>query len=199
MSNGSGKGVDKKAAAEAIDAFLRAIGRDPEGDPALLETGARVADAFVDELCRGYDVDVHALLAANAIARSTGGPSASTEIVVVRDLAVTTTCPHHLMAAWGTATVAFAPRQMLVGIGAVGKVVDAFAQRLALQEEIGANVASALAVSLEPEWVACRLVLSHSCMTARGERRHGANVETISVAGAADHGLVHRVLGVAGS
>jgi GTP cyclohydrolase I len=196
---GSKSSVDKKAAGEAIDAFLRAIGRDPEGDPALLETGARVADAFVDDLCRGYDVDVHALLAANVITRSPDGLGASTEIVVVRDLAVTTTCPHHLMSAWGTATVAFAPRDKLLGIGAVGNVVDAFARRLALQEEIGANVASALAVTLEPTWVACRLVLSHSCMTARGERRHGANVETISVAGVADRGLVHRVLGVSGA
>jgi GTP cyclohydrolase I len=191
--------IDKQAAGAAITAFLRAIGRDPEGDPALVDTGARVAEAFVDDLCQGYDVDVPALLAANVIARAASreGHKASTEIVLVRDLAVTTTCPHHLMAAWGTATVAFAPRDRLLGIGAVGKVVDAFAHRLALQEEIGEQVVSAIALALEPTWTACRLVLSHSCMTARGERRHGAKVETFSFAGTADRALVHRVLGVA--
>jgi GTP cyclohydrolase I len=195
--------VDRKAASAAIDSFLRAIGRDPEGDPALVGTGARVADAFVDELCDGYGVDVRALLAANAIARpgerASDAQRASTEIVIVRDVAVATTCPHHLMAASGIATVAFAPRDKLLGIGAVAKVVDAFAHRLTLQEDLGESVASAIASALDPVWVGCRLVLSHSCMTARGERRHGAKVETISVAGTVDRALVHRLLGAGGS
>ncbi len=187
--------ADRKAASEAIDAFLRAIGRDPRTEPALLGTGARVTDAFIDELCAGYDVDVAALLASHVIPVTAAKRAASTEVVVVRDIAVTTTCPHHLMAASGTATVAFAPRETLLGIGAVGRVVDAFAHRLALQEDIGVHVASALADALDPAWVGCRIVLSHSCMTARGERRHGATVETLSIAGAADRALVHRLLG----
>ena len=195
--------VDRKAASAAIDAFLRAIGRDPEGEPALVGTGARVADAFVDDLCDGYGVDVRTLLAANVIARPAGRvpdiERASTEIVVVRDVAITTTCPHHLMAASGFATVAFAPRDKLLGIGVVARVVDAFAHRLTLQEDIGESVGSAIAVALDPIWVGCRILLSHSCMTARGERRHGATVETISIAGTADRLLVHRLLGAGGS
>ena len=179
---------DKKAAAAAIDSFLRAIGRDPALEPALEGTGSRVADAFVDDLCDGYDVDVPALLALDAIA---GG----TELVVVRDVAVTTTCPHHLMPASGVATVAFAPRARVVGLGAVGRVVDAFAHRLTLQEEIGEHVVAALAKALAPAWAGCRIVLVHSCMTARGDRRHGARVETVAVAGEVDRALAYAVLG----
>jgi GTP cyclohydrolase I len=169
-------GIDRHAAASAIDAFLRAIGRDPAAEPELRGTGARVADAFIDELCAGYAVDVPALLRANVLGGASG-------LVVVRGIATTTTCPHHLMAAAGTATVAFEPREHVLGIGAVARVVDAFAQRLTLQERIGDEVTRAIAEAIDPEWVACRLVLSHACMTARGERRHGAEVETFSLAG----------------
>ena len=103
----------------------------------------------------------------------------------MRDIPVHTTCPHHLLGSSGTATVAYAPGERLVGVGTVAAVVDAFARRLALQEQIGQSVVAALAKHLSPRWVACRLVLSHGCMTARGERAHGARVETVALAGSA--------------
>ena len=59
---------DRRAAAAAIDAFLRAIGRDPGAEPELLGTGDRVAAAYLDELCDGYDVDVAALVRGGSIA-----------------------------------------------------------------------------------------------------------------------------------
>jgi GTP cyclohydrolase I len=171
--------MDREAAARAIDAFLRALGRDPEREPDVAGTGARVASAFADELLDGYRVDVDALLSSSVIAGRTG-------LVVVRDLSVTTVCPHHLMPASGTATVAYEPRDRLIGVGTVGAVVDAFAHRLALQEHIGEHVVAAIAKHLAPAWAACRLVLAHTCMTARGERKHGARVETVAFVGAAD-------------
>jgi GTP cyclohydrolase I len=169
--------VDRAAAAAAIEAFLRAIGLDPDGDAALSGTGARVADAFADDLCAGYDVDVDALVSDNALP----GEGA---IVIVRGIDVTTTCPHHLMPAIGRADVAFAPNGKLIGVGAVARVVHAFSQRLTLQETIGDAVVGALDRVLAPHWVACRLDLAHACMIARGERQHGARVETLSLRGA---------------
>jgi GTP cyclohydrolase I len=169
--------ADKRAAARAIEDFLRALGRDPAREPDLRGTGERVADAFADEFCEGYDVDVGALLAENVLPREATTPS----LVIVRGIAVATTCPHHLMPALGTATVAFAPTRAIVGVGAVGRVVDAFARRLTLQERIGEEVTAALYRAIAPQWVACRLVLEHACMTARGERRHGARLETLAV------------------
>jgi GTP cyclohydrolase I len=168
--------MDREAAARAIDAFLRALGRDPEREPELQGTGARVAAAFADELVAGYGVDVDALLSQNVFA-------GHSELVVVRDIPLTTMCPHHLMPATGVATVAFAPEEHLVGIGTIARVLDAFARRLALQEQVGERAVAALQKHLAPRWAACRLVMSHACMTTRGERSHGARVETLALAG----------------
>ncbi|MEO6417812.1 MAG: GTP cyclohydrolase I [Polyangiaceae bacterium] len=184
--------ADREAAARAIEAFLRAIGRDPSADAELAGTGPRVADAFIDELCDGYAVDVPALLEKNLI---DAGAEVSRELVIVRDIAVSTMCPHHLLPAHGLAHVAFAPRDRMLGIGAVVSLVDAFAHRLTLQEVIGREVARALTTALQPSWAACRIVLSHACMTARGERRHGALVETFALEGSGDAGVAYAALG----
>lgn len=182
--------MDLDAAAEAIDAFLRALGHDPLRTPELAGTGARVARAFAEDLLDGYAVDIDALLSSNVF----GG---RTELVVVRDLPVVTTCPHHLMQSVGSASVAFAPEEHLVGLGTVARVVDAFARRLTLQEQIGERVVAALQKHLSPRWAGCRLSLSHSCMIARGERTHGARVETIALAGGdVDEAAVYSALGL---
>lgn len=185
--------IDRTAAASAIDAFLRAIGRDPAREPDLAGTGARVADAFLDDLCAGYGVDTRALLAAATVRTE------SPDLVIVRDIPVVTTCPHHLMPASGTATVAFVARERLLGLGAVAELVCAHARRLTLQERIGEAVVADLEAALAPEWAGCRLVLSHGCMTARGERAIGSRVETVALRGAKAPELVsaaHAALGV---
>jgi GTP cyclohydrolase I len=183
--------MDKDAAAQAIEAFLRALGRDPDREPELSGTAQRVVRAYAEDLLEGYGVDIDMLLSSNVFA-------GRTELVIVRDIPVVTTCPHHLMQSIGAATVAFAPEEHLVGIGTITRVVDAFARRLAMQEEIGERVVAAVQKHLAPRWAACRLLLSHSCMVARGERTHGARVETIAVAGGdVDEASVYCALGVA--
>jgi GTP cyclohydrolase I len=184
----------RDAAAGHLEALLRAIGRDPDTDAELADTGRRVADAFVDELCSGYTTDARALLRESVIV-------GDAELVTVRDVFVTTTCPHHLMPATGRATVAFAPAGRIVGIGTIVAVVEAYARRLVLQEALGEDVVEALDVELRPRWVGCRLLLSHGCMVSRGERAHGARVETLALRGFAEDNLsgrlmAHQVLGV---
>jgi len=182
--------MDREAAARAIEAFLRALGRDPAREPELAGTGERVAQAWAEEILSGYAVDVDALLSENVM------PGTS-DLVVVRGVPVATACPHHLTPSIGEATVAFAPDEHLVGLGAVVRVVDAFARRLTLQEQIGERVVSALCEHVAPRWAACRIVLSHGCMTVRGERAHGARVETVAVAGVqVDRAAVYAALGV---
>jgi GTP cyclohydrolase I len=168
--------MNREAAAQAIDAFLRALGRDPAHEPELAGTGERVASTYADELLTGYMVDVDELLVQSVFA-------GTQELVVVRDVPVVTTCPHHLMPSTGTATVAFAPEEHLVGIGTVARLVDAFARRLMLQEQIGERVVASLQKHLAPRWAGCRLTLTHACMTARGERAHGARVDTVALSG----------------
>ncbi len=180
-------GVDRDAAAQHMEAFLRAIGRDPDRDPELAETGRRVADAFVDELCAGYAVDARTLLADGVMA-------GDAELVAVRDVTITTTCPHHLMIASGRATVAFQPAGRIVGIGTLVAVIEAFARRHTHQESLGEDVVEALDAELRPRWVGCRVVLSHGCMTARGERAHGTLVETVALRGFAEGDIQGRLL-----
>ncbi len=168
--------VDRAAAERAVDAFLRAIGRDPSSDPALSGTARAVSLAFIDEICDGYTKDPGAIVRESMV----DGRSA---VVALRDSPVATMCPHHLLPATGRGTIAFAPREKLVGIGALASLLDAFAHRLILQEEIGERVVATLAAELGVRWVACRLVLQHACLTARGERKHGAAVETVAIGG----------------
>ncbi len=180
--------VDRSQAAAALDAFLRAIGRD---EPDLAGTGARVADMFVDDLCAGYAVDTRKLVEQSAI--DTSSPT----LVIVRDVPVVTTCPHHLLPALGSATVAFKATMRVLGLGTVAALVDAHARRLALQERIGEGVVDDLDAVLAPEWVGCRMVLAHGCMIARGERAIGTRVETVALRGPPDRvAEAHAALGV---
>jgi GTP cyclohydrolase I len=89
-------------------------------------------------------------------------------------------------------------RERLVGIGTLVSVVEAHARRLALQERIGEAVVADIQAVLEPDWVGCRILLSHGCMVARGERAVGSRVETIALRGASGDtiALAHAVLGV---
>lgn len=184
--------IDRTAAAHAIDAFLRAIGRDPEREPDLVGTGARVADAYVDELCAGYAVDTRTELAASTIAGATDS------IVVVHDVPITTMCPHHLLPASGTASIAMHAHDKLVGLGTLAALAFAHSRRLTLQERIGESVVADLDAVLAPHWVGCRIVLVHGCMVARGEHAIGSRVETVSLRGATGEAATraHAVLGV---
>jgi GTP cyclohydrolase I len=168
--------MDRDAAARAIDAFLRALDRDPRSEPDLAGTADRVARAFVDDLMSGYAVDVDALLSHSVL-------SGRSDVVTVRDIPVATICPHHLMPSVGYAVVAFAPREHLVGFGAVSRVVGAYGKRLALQEQIAQNVVGAIDKHLRPRWVACRIVLTHSCMRTSGGGSHDGPVETVALIG----------------
>jgi GTP cyclohydrolase I len=174
--------VDEIKAAKAVHAFLRAIGRDPDGDPDLRDTPARVADAWAKELVDGYDVDIAGLL----MSESASVPSASPGLVGVRGLSVATMCPHHLLPARGTAAVLYVPGELITGLGTLARLVDAFAHRLTFQEAIASAVAGALVEHLGARGAACKLSLSHSCLASRGERQDAAIVDTIAFAGSFD-------------
>jgi GTP cyclohydrolase IA len=183
--------VDRRAAARAIEDFLRALGHSPEGD--LEGTGERVADAWADDLLEGESIDAGAVLREGAI---DAGP-VDVGLVVVRDLAVTTMCPHHLLPAQGTGLIAYLPGDRLAGIGTLAHVLDALSRRLTLQERIGAELVALLGRELGARGALCRLALTHSCLVARGERKAGAVVETLAVSGSFAHASPERELAFA--
>ncbi len=183
--------VDRRAAARAIEDFLRALGHPIEGD--LEGTGERVADAWADDLLEGESIDAGAVLREGSIDVGAVGGG----LVVVRDLAVTTMCPHHLLPAHGSGLIAYLPGDRLAGIGTLAHVLDALSRRLTLQERIGAALVDLLARELGARGALCRLALTHSCLIARGERKSGSVVETLAVSGTFAHASPDRDLAFA--
>ncbi len=173
--------VDRAAAARAIRDFLKALGFEPEQHPDLAETPQRVTEAFTDDLLSGHRVDVAELLAKGSCAAPT---SAKSGPVAISEISVATVCPHHLLPALGVAHVVYLPGVSLLGIGTITALVDAFARRLTLQEEIGENVVTALMQHAGARGAYCELVLEHSCLRARGERQTAALVRSSARAGA---------------
>jgi GTP cyclohydrolase I len=173
------KPVDRERARAAIAEFLRALGVDPNADPELAATPARVADAWADDLVNGYLVDVRALLRAESSPIVGHGA----QLVLLREVSISTVCPHHLLPARGTADIAYLPGRLAAGLGTIVRLVDAYAHRLTLQETIGENVSRALVDHLGARGAACRLRLQHGCLASRGERHPEAVVETIALAG----------------
>jgi GTP cyclohydrolase I len=168
--------ADVDRAAKAIDEFLRALGHPPESDPELRGTGERVARAYAEELLGGYAMDPAAILAERTAARTRG-------MVVLANVRATTVCPHHLLPASGVAHVGYLPGDAVVGLGALGRLVDCFARRLVLQEELGQSIADALVQHLGARGAGCVVEMTQACVSARGERRHDARAVTHAFAG----------------
>ncbi len=170
--------IDREAAERAIAQFLAALGHDIKSDPELAETPARVVDAFAGDLLAGYEIDVAELIA-NGSMLADGDHGR----VAVRDMAIATLCPHHLLPALGHATVIYHPGARLLGLGTIASLVDAYSRRLTLQEAIARNVVQALMQHAEARGAWCRIELRHGCLSARGARQSGALVESVASAG----------------
>jgi GTP cyclohydrolase I len=95
------------------------------------------------------------------------------EMVVLRDVAYTSLCEHHLLPFSGTATVAYVPSERVVGISKLARLVDCYARRLQLQERLTTQVADTLVDVLEPKGVGVVIRGTHSCMTCRGVGKSG--------------------------
>ncbi len=170
--------LDRALAQRAVCDLLKAMGHDPENEPDLAQTPALVVEALERDWLCGYEVDVPSLFAgALKCALQT------TAVVVVSGIALGSLCPHHLLPAEGTATVAYLPGQTLPGLGTVARLVDAYARRLTLQEQIGQNVVMALIRYGGAKGAYCRLELRHACLRLRGPRQRDALVTSTHSAG----------------
>jgi len=167
--------IDLARAARAVDELLAAVGA-PTDDPELRGTGQRVADALANDLLSGYDLDPKTILADRAGSRAPG-------LVLVTSVATTTMCPHHLLPASGVTHVGYWPGDGVVGLGAMARLVDCFSRRLALQEDVAQRIADALVEHLGARAAGAVVDLTPTCMTARGERRHGSHAVTTAFAG----------------
>lgn len=168
---------DRKRAENAVAELLAALGYEQVGE--LEGTPERVASAWIDELVSGDDRDPIAILRSCSIVLPEKDPG----VVVLRGIAVSTVCPHHLLPSHGVCTVAYLPEKRAAGLGALAEAVQTLSRRLTLQESLGQNIASALIEGLGARGSLAKLDLVHTCFVARGERQSGSIMSTLALAG----------------
>jgi GTP cyclohydrolase I len=175
-------GVDADRIERAVRELLLAIGEDPDR-PGLERTPQRVAEAYA-EYFSGIGADPQVHLADTVAAGDTAaGVPATSDAVVLRDLAFRSVCEHHLLPFIGTAHVAYLPGDRLVGLGRIPAVIDTIASRPQLQERIAEEVADALVAGLDPRGVLVVIDAVHGCVTARGARQERSSTVTIASRG----------------
>jgi len=188
-----GAGEDGLASATARFLDALKLPADVRRGKDLAATPERVAEAWREDLVDGYAQDPARILG-EVIAK--GGE----DLVAVTGIDYHSICPHHLLPSRGVAHVAYVPGGRVVGFGQLARLVDCFAHRLVLQEELAADVALALVEHLGARGAACVLEAEQFCMTVRGERRREARAHAQCFLGtfARDEGLHRRFLALTG-
>ncbi|CAN7199669.1 GTP cyclohydrolase I FolE [Brevundimonas sp. LjRoot202] len=161
-----------RAEAEAaVRTLIGWAGDDPRRE-GLQATPARVVRAY-EEWFAGYGQDP-----AEMLERTFGEVAGYDEMVLLRDIPVESVCEHHMAAIRGVAHVAYLPRERVVGISKLARLVDVYARRLQIQERLTAEIADELERTLRPRGVAVIVEATHECMSSRGVRKHGASLVT---------------------
>ena len=162
---------------QATEALLHAI--DPEfGREGTAETPARVAKAW-RHWTSGYEVDIAKLLKCFE-----DGGERYDQMVIVKDIPISSKCEHHLADIFGTCTIAYIPNGRIVGLSKLSRLADAFARRLQVQERLTDNIADALVEHLTPIGVGVLIRARHLCMESRGICQQGHHTVTTALRGA---------------
>ena len=161
---------------EAIRTLIRWSGDDPDRE-GLLDTPRRVARAW-KEYCSGYGEDP-----AHHLSRTFEEVGGYDEVVLLRDIPFHSHCEHHMAPIIGKAAIAYLPRDRVVGISKLARVLQGYARRLQVQERLTAQVADCIWEHLQPHGVAVVIEASHACMTARGVRTPGVAMTTSRMMG----------------
>jgi GTP cyclohydrolase I len=160
---------------EGIRLFLEGVGERFPGDD-LESTPARVAQAWHDDLLSGYHVDPDGEMSWTETSLDAGP-------VLVRDISFSSICVHHLLPFVGRAHVAYLPQHRLAGLSKIGRVVEAQARRLQIQERLTEQILDSLDRTLVPRGVLVVVEAEHTCMTLRGARKAGSRLMTVAAAG----------------
>ena len=166
-----GNKVSDQEAEEAFKTILAWMGEDPSRE-GLLETPKRVVKAF-KEYFGGYNED-----AGKILDKTFGDVEGYDDMVVEKNISVTSHCEHHMAPIVGTAHVAYIPKDRVVGLSKLARVVEVFSKRLQTQERLTMQVAQALMKSLDAKGVAVTIDAAHQCMTMRGIKKESATTVT---------------------
>lgn len=157
---------------EAVRQILVAVGEDPTRD-GLLKTPQRVARMY-GELLDGYEKDLQTLINGALFDVEYG----EGEMIVVADIEYNSLCEHHMLPFVGKAHVAYIPRDRIVGLSKIPRIVDMFAHRLQVQERLTNEIADAIEQALDPLGVMVVVEGQHMCGSLRGVKKHGVNMVT---------------------
>jgi GTP cyclohydrolase I len=166
----------REEAEAAIRTLIRFAGDDPTRE-GLLDTPKRVAEAY-SELFAGY-----AQNPVEVLSRTFEEVHGYDDLVMLRDIRLESHCEHHMLPIIGVVHVAYLPRDRVVGISKIARVVDVFAKRLQTQETMTAQIAEAIESALKPRGVAILVDALHQCMTMRGVHKPGASTITTRFTG----------------
>jgi len=160
----------------AVRTLLAWAGDDPDRE-GLLDTPTRVTKAF-DEWFGGYRQNASAIL--NRVFEDVGGYD---DMVLLRSIDVKSHCEHHMAPFIGTAHIAYLPKGGVVGISKIARLVDMYAKRLQTQENLTAQIVSALDAHLKSRGFAIIIEAVHQCMTTRGVYHPNASTITTKFTG----------------
>ena len=162
--------------ADAIRTLINWAGDDPNRE-GLIDTPKRVARAW-KEYCAGYaeDPGLH-------LSRTFEEVGGYDEVVLLKDIPFQSHCEHHMAPIIGKASIAYLPKNRVVGISKLARVLHGYAQRLQVQERLTAEVAKSIWDNLQPHGVAVVIEATHGCMTGRGVRTPGVGMTTSRLLG----------------
>jgi len=165
------KKVSDKEAEEAFKTILAWIGEDPNRE-GLLETPKRVVKAF-KEYFKGYKEDPNQVLD-----KTFGDVDGYDDTVIQKNISIQSHCEHHMAPIIGKAHVAYIPKERVVGLSKLARVVEVFSKRLQTQERLTMQIANTLMKSLDAKGVAVTIDSTHQCMTMRGIKKEQATTVT---------------------
>ena len=162
--------IDIQKTEQAIRLLLEAIGEDPTRE-GLLETPHRVAHMY-QEILAGYQDDPAVHLGKTFHAENN-------DLVIEKDIPFYSLCEHHLLPFYGTATIAYIPNGKVAGLSKLARLVDTYAKRLQLQEQMTAQIADDLMHYLHAQGVLVLIQAEHLCMNMRGIKKPGTKTRTL--------------------
>ena len=156
--------------------IIKAIGEDPNR-PGLVDTPRRAASAM-RFLMQGYDLDI------DEVINDALFPSNSDEMVIVKNIELYSMCEHHLMPFIGKCHVAYLPKSKIIGLSKLARIVDAFARRLQIQENLTNEIANCILEKTAAAGVAVIIEAQHMCMMMRGVEKQNSVMTTSCMLGA---------------
>lgn len=167
------RSFDEAAAEKAVVRLLRFIGEEP-GRDGLVDTPRRVVRAW-REMTSGYQEDPAEILTRTF-------EETSDELVILRGISFYSTCEHHMLPFYGTASVGYLPGKV-VGISKLARLVHCYARRLQIQERLTRQIAAAIAEHLDARGTGVIVTAHHLCMGCRGVRQASTEMVTSSMLG----------------